>query len=337
METSRGCPFECEFCLSSIDERVRYFDQQKLLDALQELWERGARNFKFVDRTFNLNIKKATALMDLFLEKKQEYFLHFEFIPDTFPVKLREKLAQFPPGALQLEVGIQTLNEEVAKRINRPLRMERIKQNLRFLHEHTHAHLHLDLIVGLPGESLKSFGDNLDLLMSLSRSEIQIGILKKLSGTTLDRHDKKHGMRYSDKPPYDVLQTGAIDFATMQKMKRFARYFDIVYNSGNFKGSAGLLWREGKVFDNFYAFTEWFFDHTRSTWQIGLNRMAEYLFDYLVSVKGLDKEQTAKVMIADLQRVKGRKLPAFLRPFDTGVKKQAFKIEAKNKRQMKHL
>ncbi|MCK4974726.1 MAG: DUF4080 domain-containing protein, partial [Sulfurimonas sp.] len=242
VEASRGCPFECEFCLSSMDEKVRAFDLDKLLEEFEILWQRGARNFKFIDRTFNLNIKTANRLLDFFLAKedKPPYFAHFEVIPDHFPDSIKEKIASFPHGALQLEIGIQTLNPEIANNISRQLKLDKIKENIKFLENETEAHIHLDLIVGLPGETLKSFGDNLDELVSLSSCEIQIGILKKLSGTYINRHDIEFGMVYSDIPPYDILKNRELSFNDIQIMKRFSRFWDLTYNSGNFKQSVKL-------------------------------------------------------------------------------------------------
>lgn len=335
VESSRGCAYECEFCLSSIDKKVRYFDFEKLLEALESLWQRGARDFKFVDRTFNLNIKKANLLIDFFLSKKEDYFLHFEFIPDSFPQRLKERLKEFNKGSLQLEVGIQTLNEEVAKKINRPLNMKKIEQNLEFLTTKTSAHLHLDLIIGLPTESMESFGKNLDTLMALSQCEIQLGVLKKLSGTSMHRHDEAHKMVYSQKPPYDILQTDKIDFLQMQVLKRFARYFDIVYNSGNFKKTTTYLFEDGRVFENFYNFSQWFYENTQSTHQIGLERMAKYLYRYLTGHKGFDKEFVAQTMAEDLQKISGRKLPKFLKGYALLEKESVVQDRAK-KRQLKH-
>jgi len=315
IESSRGCPFECEFCLSSIDKKVRYFDFELLLGALQTLWQRGVRDFKFIDRTFNLNMKKANALIDFFLEKEEPFFLHFEFIPESFPRQLKERLKAFDKGSLQLEIGIQTLNETVAKKINRPLNIQKIEENLHFLSTQTNAHLHLDLIIGLPGESMESFAKNLDTLMRLSQCEVQLGVLKKLSGTTLERHDGKHKMVYNQNPPYDILQTDAIDFLQMQELKRFARYFDIVYNSGKFKQTCLLWWKEGCVFDPFYRFSKYIYQVTQATHKIALERVAKVLYDFLVTEEGLDKKVVAQTMAADLQKVKMRKLPLFLREF----------------------
>ncbi len=334
VEASRGCPFECEFCLSAIDERVRSFDINRLLGEFELLWQRGARNFKFIDRTFNLNIKVATKLMDFFLSKDEPYLLHFEVIPDNFPSKLRSKIAKFPPSTLQLEIGIQSLNPLVLNNIHRKMDLQKVEENIAFLENETNAHIHLDLIVGLPGESLESFAQNLDKLTSISKAEIQIGILKKLSGTTLDRHDEQYGMVYSDIPPYEILKNDLISFEMMQKMKRFARYWDIAYNSGNFQKSVELIWGEGSVFEGFFDFSEWIYSATESTWQISLNRFSELLFNYLAS-KGHDKRVVADTIIADIARVQGRKIPGFLREYASFIPDlRPKKVTKHNKRQL---
>ena len=311
VEASRGCPFECEFCLSSIDEKVRNFPLDKILAEFELLWERGVRSFKFIDRTFNLNMRFANAILDFFLSKEPPYFAHFEVIPDHFPESLRAKISRFPAGALQLEIGIQTLDPAIAAGINRPLKLEKIFDNLRFLENETHAHMHLDLIVGLPGESLEGFGANLDKLVSLTHSEIQIGILKKLSGTTLSRHDIKHGMVYSDIPPYDILCNDLLSFTQIQQMKRFARFWDMYYNSGNFDHTVRLLWGNGSVFDAFYAFSLWIYDRTLSTWKISLDRQTELLYVYLS--ERCDPEVLKSALASDIAKTPGRTVPRYLR------------------------
>ena len=334
VELSRGCPFECEFCLSSMDERVRTFELDAVLDAFEKLWQRGARAFKFVDRTFNINIKTATKILDFFLAKDEPFFAHFEVIPDHFPQALKEKIKLFSHGALQLEIGIQTLNLEVAQNISRNLKLQKIKENISFLENETEAHIHLDLIVGLPGESLESFGANLDALVALSSCEIQIGILKKLSGTEIDRHDIKFGMTYSDIPPYDILKNHLVSFNDIQIMKRFARFWDLYYNSGNFKKSIKLLWGEKSVYKEFYAFGLWVYAQTDSTYKISLQRQGELLFTYLCDVKSLDAQEIAQEMLQDMLKLKGRSIPSYLRKYS-----KDFKIDSKlgtsgfNKRQ----
>jgi len=311
VEASRGCPFECEFCLSSRDEKVRNFPLDSLLEAFEVLWQRGARRFKFIDRTFNLNMTFANRILDFFLAKEPPYFAHFEVIPDHFPEVLKAKIKRFPQGSLQLEIGIQTLDPVIAAGINRPLRLEKIIDNLRFLEQETTAHLHLDLIVGLPGESLAGFGRNLDTLVSLTHSEIQIGILKNLSGTTLSRHDLTHGMIYSDTPPYDILQNNDLSFVQIQKMKRFARFWDIFYNSGSFDHTIALLWGEGSVFEGFYAFSEWIYTQTLSTWKISLERQITLLHTYLLLHHPVDVVEDS--LLTDLAPRPEKTIPFFLR------------------------
>jgi len=318
VEVSRGCPFECEFCLSSMDERVRAFDLDKVLDEFTKLWQRGARNFKFVDRTFNLNMKTANKILDFFLEKDEPYFAHFEVIPDHFPDSIKEKIAMFPAGALQLEIGIQTLNLEIAHNVSRVLKLDKIYENIHFLETQTKAHIHLDLIVGLPGESLESFGANLDKLMSISSCEIQIGILKKLSGTYIKRHDIDFAMVYSDIPPYDILSSSELTFINLQTMKRFARFWDLTYNSGNFKQSLTFLWENESVYKNFYAFSLWIYEQTNSTWKISLQRLGELLFTYLTTIKKIDAQNVATEMLHDMMKLKGRAIPSYLKPYSQG-------------------
>ncbi len=337
VEASRGCPFLCEFCLSSIDEKVRNFPLEPLLESFEKLWQRGVRSYKFIDRTFNLNMKFANAILDFFLAKDEVYFAHFEVIPDHFPESIKQKIKQFPPGSLQLEVGIQTLNPQISENISRPLKLEKIRQNLAFLENETKVHMHVDLIVGLPGENLESFGRNLNELYGMTKSEIQIGILKKLSGTTINRHDELHGMVYSDIPPYDVLQTRDVSFKEIQQMKRFARFWDIAYNSGNFVQTMQLLFGSD-VYANFSAFSLWVYGQTQSTWKISLDRFSKLLFDYLTQVKHEQPEVVARAMIEDVTRVAGRKLPTFLRPFETHAKTaDAHQVNAANKRQAKRV
>ncbi len=336
VEASRGCPYSCEFCLSSIDKKVRDFDMDILLDEFESLWQRGARNFKFIDRTFNLNIKNASKLLDFFLEKDEAFTTHFEVIPDNFPEKLREKIKLFPKHSLQLEVGIQTLKKDVAKNIKRNLNIPKIKENLEFLEKETTAHIHLDLIIGLPGETLESFGENLDYLCILSDNEIQLGVLKKLSGTTLNRHDEEFGMVYSDIPPYDILMNNQIDFNTMQHMKRFARYWDLVYNSGNFINGFKLLTTGKSIYKTFYDFTEYLYNNTYSTWKISLDRMANFLFDFMCEIQKQDRTLVGETLVKDIFSVSGRKLPKFLKEFsEVRSNYETIKVDSKNKRQLK--
>jgi len=275
IEASRGCPFKCEFCLSSLDKTSYPFELERFLIEMDKLHARGARHFKFVDRTFNLKIKTSLQILDFFLERmSSDLFLHFEVIPDHLPEKLKDKLRLFPEGSLQFEVGIQTFNQEVQENISRKQNNEKSKANLIWLKENTNAHIHADLIFGLPGESLETFSDSFDQLYACRPHEIQMGILKRLRGSPIVRHTKTFDLRFSPIPPYSILSTNTVDFTTMQRVNRFARYWDMIGNSGRFSKSLPYILND-KPFDNFLKLTDWIFDKTEQTHKINLKRLYE--------------------------------------------------------------
>ncbi len=317
VEASRGCPFTCEFCLSSLDIPVRQFPLPMLLEQFGKLLERGVRQFKFVDRTFNLNLQTSRAILQFFLERLVTgLFLHFEMIPDRLPEGLRELIARFPAGALQFEVGIQTFNAEVADRIKRRQNYERLEDNLRFLREHTGVHVHADLIAGLPGEDVASFGEGFDRLLALGPQEIQVGILKRLRGTPIVRHDAEWQMVYSPCPPYELLKNRLIGFFEMQRLRRFARFWDLVSNSGNFVGTTRLLCSGDKsAFWSFMQWSDWLHARLGRTHAISLVNLANHLFTYLVECRGSNAEDVAATLWDDYQRGGRTDQPEFLRPY----------------------
>lgn len=336
VEASRGCPFTCEFCLSSLDVPVRTFALEAFLAAMQRLLDRGALTFKFVDRTFNLHLPTSTAILRFFLERWREgMFLHFEMVPDRLPEGLRELIREFPPGAVQFEVGIQTFDEATSKNISRRQNLARLEDNLRFLRGETGIHVHADLIVGLPGEDVASFGRGFDRLVKLGPQEIQVGILKRLRGTPIVRHDAEFQMKYSPAPPYEILENRDIPFAEMQRMRRFARYWDLVANSGNFTGTLALLWRQGESpFALFLAFADHLHAKLRRTHQIALPVLAQALFEYLTVELALPAAATAAILMDDWRRVPGRESLRF-----AGVKQTDSepKRAAAGSRQARHL
>jgi radical SAM superfamily enzyme YgiQ (UPF0313 family) len=209
--------------------------------------------FKFVDRTFNLNVRTSIAILEFFLARMVPgLFVHFEMVPDRFPEQLRSVVAKFPAGSLQLEVGIQSFNPEVGKLISRRQDFEKVKENLTFLRAETGAYVHADLIVGLPGENIESFARGFNTLVALDPQEIQVGMLKRLKGTPIVRHDAEFKMVYAEDPPYQVLSTSELSFTQVQEMSRFARFWDLVANSGNFLASKPLLWSGTTPFAGFF-------------------------------------------------------------------------------------
>ncbi len=315
VEASRGCPFTCEFCLSSLDAPVRQFSLEPFLASLRDLLARGVRQFKFVDRTFNLNLKTSAAILEFFLNHQEPgLFVHFEMVPDRLPEALRGLIVRFPPGALQFEVGIQTFNPEVAALISRRQNYDRLVENLTFLRQETGVHVHADLIFGLPGESLESFGVGFDRLVEIGPQEIQVGMLKRLRGTPIIRHDAEWAMVYADHPPYEVLRTKLVDFETMQRMRRFARFWDLVGNSGNFPRTLAALWEGGgSAFAAFLALSDWIHAEIGRTSAIPLHTLADLLRRYLVEVRGLAAEKLEDAMRADYAAAGRTELPKWLR------------------------
>lgn len=278
VEASRGCPFKCEFCLSALDKSAYPFALDTFLEALADLYERGARQFKFVDRTFNLKVASCIRILDFFIERlSDDLFLHFEVIPDKLPDALKSKLTCFPALSLQFEIGVQSFNPVVQATINRKQDNAKTRENIAWLRNNTHAYIHADLIFGLPGETLESFSEGFNQLIDLNPQEIQVGILKRLRGTTIDRHTVEFDMCYANDPPYALLKSRDIDFATMQCMQRFARYWDMIGNSGRFVVTRPVI-LGSQPFAHFLQLTDWIFNTTDQTSHISLARLFQLIY-----------------------------------------------------------
>lgn len=320
VEASRGCPFKCEFCLSSLDKTAWAFELDRFMAAMDTLYQRGARNFKFVDRTFNLKVDFSVRILQFFLERIKvvpDLFVHFEVVPDSLADRLKALIAQFPAGSLQFEVGIQSFNPDVQQRISRRQDNQKTADNLRWLIAESQAHVHADLIFGLPGETLDSFAEGFDRLYSLRPHEIQFGILKRLRGTPITRHTADFAMAYDPQTPYTILQTSTIDFVTMQRIQRFARYWEMVANSGRF--SAGLRLLLGadaalvaSAFGHFLAFSDWLWAHTGKTHEFALEKLVDLLYLHLTTERALPPDVVRAALLADYQASGARGRPASL-------------------------
>jgi radical SAM superfamily enzyme YgiQ (UPF0313 family) len=300
VEASRGCPFKCEFCLSSLDKTAKPFVLDAFLAAMDSLYQRGARNFKFVDRTFNLKIDASVRILEFFLQRlSDDLFLHFEVVPDHLPDRLKALIAQFPAGVLQLEVGIQSFNESVQHRIARRQDNGKTVANLAWLVRHSQVHLHTDLIFGLPGETLESFAAGFDRLYALQPHEIQLGVLKRLRGTPIARHTHEHGMVYDAQPPYAVQQTAVVDAPTLQRVVRLARYWDMVGNSGRFRASLAVLLQGASPFAAFLSWSDWLWRTSGKTHGLTPEYLVDALFGYLTTAREESADVVRPLLLQD--------------------------------------
>ena len=333
VEASRGCPFKCEFCLSSLDKTSKPFELGAFLDEMDKLHQRGARNFKFIDRTFNLKVSSSIAILEFFLDRmSDDLYLHFEVVPDNLPDKLKAVIQKFPHHTLQFEVGVQTFDENIQVLISRKQSNKKTCENLRWLRESTQAYIHADLIFGLPSDTLANFAKSFDQLVALEPHEVQLGILKRLRGVPLNRHNEEYQLRYNPEAPYNILCTRDIDFETMQRVNRFVRYWDMIANSGRFKNTLPLVLSDS-AFEYFMQLSSDLYHAAGSTWKISLQRLFVLIFESLKARGDIDELVLFETMERDYSRT-GEKAS-----FELLINKKAkvTRIGVANKRQQKRL
>ncbi len=302
VEASRGCPFKCEFCLSSLDKTSKPFELGLFLDEMDKLHRRGVRNFKFIDRTFNLNVRNSMAILEFFLQRmSDDLYVHFELVPDNLPDRLKTVIQQFPEHALQFEIGVQTFDEKIQTLISRKQDNARTRDNLRWLRQNTQAYIHADLIFGLPSDTLTNFANSFDQLVKLKPHEIQLGILKRLRGAPLNRHNAEYQLRYNPEPPYNIVCSRDIDFGTIQRVNRFARYWDMIANSGRIKDTLTLILGDNP-FKKFMQLSDSLFDKVGCTSNISLRRLFVLVHSCLVAINDIDQNQLLEKMKTDYQR-----------------------------------
>lgn len=301
VEASRGCPFKCEFCLSSLDKTAWVFELGHFLNEMETLYQRGARTFKFVDRTFNLKPETGRRILDFFIQKLDDtdpLFAHFEVVPDHLPDALKDAIVQFPAGSLQFEIGIQTLNSTVQKHISRKTDLTKAENNVRWLREHSQAHLHVDLIAGLPSETMASFAEGFDRLYQWGAHEIQLGILKRLRGTPIIRHTEAFQMVYSDAPPYEIIANVDVSESELDAFKHFAKYWDAIANSGRFANTLPLIMSGVSPYARFADLSQ----YLNSIWQrshsIALEKLCTEVANWLMQ-HSMDHDEVREAVTAD--------------------------------------
>lgn len=261
IETSRGCPYRCAFCLSGRCSKLRYFDIDTVKQNILLLANSGSKTVKFVDRTFNANYRRANEILGFIKENygiKIPYGVcfHFEMAGDILTRQTLELLSQMPEGAVQLEIGMQSFNEQTLSLINRKTDTHKLIENIKTLVGFKNMHIHIDLIAGLTGENLQSFKNSFDIGYRLKSHMLQMGFLKLLYGSDMRENADKYPCEYQNSPPYEVVATPWLTADEILKLKNCEDALERLYNSGRFLFTLDYLIDEIGIdpFDLFFEF-----------------------------------------------------------------------------------
>lgn len=284
-ESSRGCPYSCAYCLSSATRGVRYLPINRVLKELQVFVEGKVKQVKFVDRTFNSDPKRAKDILRYILALDTEVNFHFEICADLLDDETIDLLNQMPQGRVQIEAGIQTVERQVLERITRKNNHERIRENLKKL-DKKNVHIHLDLIAGLPGETLASFGRAYNYVYSLNPDMLQLGFLKVLEGSKIAEKAKENGLKYHQIAPYEILETQTMPYTEMEQLKLLEEVHEQYVNSHRFKHVLIFLnqtFNEG-MFELIWAITKYLDKQQYFDCMHSINQHYIYLADFARSV-----------------------------------------------------
>ena len=241
-ESSRGCPFNCSYCLSSVDKKLRFRDLELVKKELAFFIEREVPQVKFVDRTFNCNHAHAMEIWRFIKEHDNGITnFHFEISADLLNEEELELIHDMRPGLIQLEIGVQSTNAATITEIHRTMNLERLKEIVKKIQSGGNIHEHLDLIAGLPYEDYATFAKSFDEIYALKPNQLQLGFLKVLKGSYMYEHAKEYGMLYHDEAPYEVLKTDWLDFSEVLKIKQVEEMLEVYYNSGQFEITMKVL------------------------------------------------------------------------------------------------
>ena len=314
-EASRGCPFKCKYCLSSVMHGVRFLDVERVKKELKYFMERGLKLVKFVDRTFNCNREYTVELLKYLSEQDTETRFHFEVAADLLTEEQIEILNNAPKGRFQLEVGVQTTNNEVLHNINRYITYENIKEKVLKVAAGKNVMQHLDLIAGLPGEDLESFKKSFNDVHAIRPDEIQLGFLKLLKGSSMREEAEKWGIVYSPYAPYEIIRSKDISYEELLLLKKVEAMVDKYYNSCKFNNVIKFFLNiYDKPFDFYYDLAMFFEEKGNFKRSIGNVEYYKILLDfYIEKIGGEDEGLFKEVLKFDyLCFNKKRWLPDFL-------------------------
>ena len=241
-ESSRGCPFSCSYCLSSVEKQLRFRNTELVKKELQFFIDREVPQVKFVDRTFNCNHAHAMEIWSYIKEHDNEITnFHFEISADLLKEEELALIGTMRPGLIQLEIGVQSTNGATIKEIHRTMQLERLKEVVREVQKHENIHEHLDLIAGLPFEDYDIFAKSFDEIYELRPNQLQLGFLKVLKGSYMYEHAKEYEIAYHSRPPYEVLKTKWLPYDDVLKIRQVEEMLEVYYNSGQFEVTMKVL------------------------------------------------------------------------------------------------
>ncbi len=304
IEASRGCPYNCAFCLSGAEKNVSYFELERVKSEMLQLANSGTKTVKFVDRTFNAGKKRAAQILTFIKENygkaiPSDVCFHFEIAADILDVGLLELISSMPSGSVQFEAGIQSFNEKTLEAVNRKTNLEKLCKNVKELVSYKNCHVHIDLIAGLPFENMASFKESFNRAFELGANMLQLGFLKILHGSCMETDKEKYPCEYSKKPPYEVISTPWLSESELKQLHIFEDAFERLCNSGRFERTVEYIMKTQTktpfdVIDGFSRFVD-----ERLESGASLEQFTESVFDYFSALDGIDSVILRDKMITD--------------------------------------
>ena len=313
-ESSRGCPFSCSYCLSSIDKKLRFRDLELVKKELQFFLDHKVPQVKFVDRTFNCKHEHVMAIWKYILEHDNGVTnFHFEVSADLLRDEEMDLMAKMRPGLIQLEIGVQSTNPETIRAIHRHMDLDKLERCVDRVHSFRNIHQHLDLIAGLPYEDYDTFHRSFNDVYQMKPDQLQLGFLKVLKGSLMKEEAEKYGIVHKEKEPYEVLSTQWLPYGDVLKLKAVESMVEVYYNSGQFQHTLEYLVPLAKDAFTFYESLGAFYEKKGYS-EISHSRMRRYeiLLEYLQEETDVSVEKASQKMLYDLYlREKLKKRPSF--------------------------